>query len=93
MKDAMRSTRSSKRLEGLKAVLFGTSGSGQPERVAKTASAAIAVERYNLPNEVYILWWNLSKTSRLTSLEERKEWLDNMMAPGARTKFETYKEA
>lgn len=35
---------------------------------------------------------NISKVSRLTSVEEKNEWVENIMPPGARTKFEVYKD-
>lgn len=31
------------------------------------------------------------KNSRLTLMDEKKEWAENILSPGARTKFEIYK--
>lgn len=41
---------------------------------------------------VYVPCWNVSKVYRLTSLDEKNEWVENLIPPGARTKFEIYKD-
>lgn len=89
----MRSTRSSKRFAGLRSGLSGVSGSGVLEKIAKTVEMAIEVEKHGLPNNMYIIYWNLSKMRRLTSWDERKEWVDNILPLGAKARFEIYREA
>lgn len=70
MVDVMRSTRASRRLAGLRAHTNGGSSSGAGNKVT---NAPIMVEKEWLANEVYIPYWNLSKTSRLTSVDEKRE--------------------
>lgn len=41
--------------------------------------------------DVYALCWNVRKNRRLTSMDEKKEWTENILSPGARVKFEIYK--
>lgn len=41
--------------------------------------------------KVYTPCWNVRKSSQLTSVDEKKEWVENILPPGARTKFEIYK--
>lgn len=50
------------------------------------------VEKEGQEESVYIPYWNVRKTSRLTTVDENSEWVDNMMPLGARTKFEIFKE-
>lgn len=50
------------------------------------------VEKEGQEKGVYILYWNVRKTSRLTTVDEKSEWVDNMMPWGARTKFEIFKK-
>lgn len=52
----------------------------------------IVIEKEGLAGEIYMPYWNLSKTSRLTTVDKKREWVDNMMPPGARTKFEIFKD-
>lgn len=89
MVDTMRSTRSSRRLAGLRTSAAGVGSSGV---AVKEPKEAIEVEKFGRPGEVYIPYWNLSKTSRLISVEEKREWVESMMPLGARTKFDMFKE-
>lgn len=50
------------------------------------------VDRGNQGRGVYILCWNVNKSSQFTTADKKNELVDNIMPPGARTKFEMYKE-
>lgn len=50
------------------------------------------VDRGNQGESVYIPSSNINKSSRLTSVDKKNEWVDNIMSLGARTIFEMYKE-
>lgn len=89
MADTMRSTRTSRRLAGLKTQSKGGSSSGT---IRKVTSSPIVIEKEGLAGEIYMPYWNLSKTSRLTTLDEKRWWVDNMMLSGARIKFEIFKD-
>lgn len=86
MADGMQSTRSSRRLAELKSGVIEASGSATRVKGGKMSGAA-KVEKCGLPDDVYIPCWNLSKMSRLISLEEQREWTDNLMPPGASNNF------
>lgn len=89
MTDAMRSTQTSRILAGLQVLTPGGSSSG-------TMGGAIqmprVVEKERQEKGVYIPYWNVRKTSRLTTVDEKSEWVDNMLRSGARTKFEIFKK-
>lgn len=40
---------------------------------------------------MYTPCWNVEKNSRLPSMDKKKEWVENILQLGARTKFEIYK--
>lgn len=50
------------------------------------------MDKGNQGKGVYIPCWNVHKSNRLTSMEEKKDWVDNIMPPAARAKFDIYKE-
>lgn len=87
--DAMKITRTSRRLTGMKPSTAGGTGSAG-------GSAGIQGSKRGKKCEgkgaVYTPYWNMDKHSRLTIVEERGEWVDNLLPPGAKTKFEVYKE-
>lgn len=49
------------------------------------------MEKEGALEAVYMPYWNVGKMSRLISVDEKKKWVDNIMPPGAKTKFEIYK--
>lgn len=40
---------------------------------------------------MYVPCWNVGKYNRLMSMGEKKEWAENILPQGARTKFEINK--
>lgn len=48
-------------------------------------------EKGKMGGEVYTPCWNVGKNSWLTSMDEKKEWADNILPPSAKIKFEIYK--
>lgn len=69
MADAMRNTRTSRRLVGLNAQTTKDSSSGA---IGKVTTTPIVVEKEGMEDKVYIPYWNLSKTNQLTFVDEKK---------------------
>lgn len=90
--DAIRIIRSSWRLTALRSNISRVRSSGIPKKEAKMTKGAIEVEKYGIPDGVYISYWNLSKVSRLIYVDEKRQWVKKMMPLGVRTKFEIFKE-
>lgn len=88
MVNAFRSIRSSKQLARLRSGLMGASGSAASGNDKKIEVVTIEVEDDGPPEDVYVPCWNLSKLTRLILLNEKREWVENIMPPGARVKFE-----
>lgn len=84
MTNEMKGTRTSQRLVGLQAPTVGCTNVGS----TGTATAVPQeVGRGDQGKSVYVPCWNISKVSRLTAVGEKNEWVDNIMPPGARTKY------
>lgn len=90
MSDAMKITRTSRRLAGLRPP---TTGGSSSTGVSKGTQASKVIEREGAAEAVYTLYWNVGKMSRLISVDETKEWVNNILPPGTKTKFEIYKDA
>lgn len=84
MGNAMKITRTSRRLAGMRpSTLRGSNSAGGNQR-AQGSKGEVA-------EEVYASCWAVGKNSRLTSMDEKKEWAENILPPGARMKFKIYK--
>lgn len=88
MGDAMKITRTSCRLTGMKPPTRGGSSSARGSAGAQGSRGA---KKSEMRGVVYTPYSNVDKHSRLTSMDERRDWVDNLLPPGAKTKFEVYK--
>lgn len=97
MKDAIKSTRTSRRLaemrwDDLSQEMPSVGAENVSGKSTGTAETVIEVEKYNLVDDVFMPCWSLSKHMRLTTLDEREEWVENVLSPRAKTKFKAYKD-
>lgn len=88
MGGAMKITRMSRRLAGMKPPTRGCSNSARGSAGAQGSRGA---EKSEMRGVLYTPYWNVDKHSRLSSMDERRDWVDNLLPPGAKTKFEVYK--
>lgn len=88
MSDAIKIPRISRRLEGMRPPTPGGSSSvGKRQEVQEVHE--IAKEKGS--ERVYESCWNIGKSSRMISVDEKREWVGNILPSGARTKFEVDK--
>lgn len=85
MGDAMKITRTSWRLAGMRPPTPGGSSSAEGNQGAQGSKGT---EKGEVAKGVYVPCWNIGKHSRLMSKNEKKKRVDNILPPGARTKFE-----
>lgn len=70
-----------------------TPGGSSSTGVGKEAQVPKRMKKDEVAEVVYAPCWNIGKNSLLTSMDEKKELVDNILPPGAKTKFEIYKWA
>lgn len=87
MSDAMKIIRTSRRLAGIKPPTQRRSSSARGKQGAQEMREE---EKGKVGREVYTPCWNVKKNNRLTSVDERKEWAENILPLRAKTKVEIY---
>lgn len=81
-------TRTSRRLASMRSPTPGGSSSARGNQGAQGSKET---KKGEMAEEVYASCWNVGKNSRLTLMDEKKEWAKNIQPPGARTKLKIYK--
>lgn len=85
---AMKIPRTSRRLARMRSPMpGGSSNVGERQEVQEV----LEIVKEKGSEEVYASCWNVGKSSRMISVNEKSEWVENILPPGARIKFEVYK--